>query len=214
MNTQYTPVATREYSFDSEGNCIKKKSFNKDNELVSYVQYLYDKRGNKIESLRFSKDDELLLRYVYIFKDNLKVKCIKIDYLKDQESYKTYEYNDNRKCIKTLYFKGDDLDQTLRAKYNERGECVSRIFSLEAGSIKREMAFDYAYDSQGRIVEKIKRDAQGNETARFIYSFNELGQRIEYTSLYTSERISNKKRVYQFDEKGNRVHSTVYWLKS
>lgn len=210
MDKQFIPIATREYSFDSERNCVKKKSFNKDNQLVSYVQYLYDKKGNKIESLRFSNEDELLLRYVYIFKDNLKVKCIKIDYLKDQESHKIYEYNGNRKCTKTLYFKGNDLDQTLHTTYNEKGECISRIFLLKGGSIKREMKFDYSYDTKGRIVEKIKRDAQGNETARFMYSFNDLGQRVEYTSLYTSDRISNKKRVYQFDAEGNRVHSTVF----
>lgn len=88
------PVVETITSYDSVGNVIELKEYNKGGEVKTWERYSYDSNGNKIEEIRLDAKGEQDEREVWIYTEGLltgKEYYDKRDRLYKRKEYK-YEY--------------------------------------------------------------------------------------------------------------------------
>lgn len=70
------------------------------------------------------------------------------------------------------------------------------------------------YDKEGRLIDKYKRDAEGNLVKENHYKYNAKAQiSISFADYYTGKR-PNSKRVYSYNAEGQKIGFKKYVLRS
>jgi hypothetical protein len=207
----YKLIGLRDYRYNEKGEKVEKRIYDVDHNLLGFVCYKYDINSNKIETLKYSSDSILLVRYVY-FNDaeNFRIRNIKVDYERAIETRKTYFNNETGENIRTEYFDAEGLTKYSEMTYTDNGEYKRWKSFDKDGNMISDYAYQYVYENE-KVIEK-RRLSEDDLVSLTRYEYDKNGFKISYSSDYVSSRITNKKRLYQYNASGQCVSSLVYEL--
>lgn len=145
-----------------------------------YFGYEYDKDGNIIKDYEF----QLNTSSEYEYKDGFVVK--RHFYGRDgAEWIEEYENDEHGTAIKTTRY-------------------VAALDDITVTTTKPE------YNAQGQLVHRTDYDSDGNVSSVDEYEYNEMGEIVKETTLYSGAVIT---REYVLDERGNRLSEHVKSVK-
>lgn len=199
------------YTYNEKGNRLEKLSYDAHHTLIRSVRYTCDDRGNKIKTEKCLADSSLLATYEYEFnQQNQKVASLKTDCVKGIKTNKRYYYNTVGQNSKTEYYSDDKLMKNVQYKYDEYGNQIEYKVCNDKEDLLALFFTENKYDETGNLVEKLKRDADGELVKKNSYSYNKDSQLIESISRYYKGKRSNSKRSYQYDEEGRKIGFIKY----
>ncbi len=178
-----------------------------DGTVTNYSKFEYDEVGNVLS---------------YYFEDRLSTYKMINEYNEMGYTEKEYSYVNGEEDLVTEFFYDENsnvikiletLDgQTLGyyKEYDENNRLIYQTFTLEKSSTERETLKSeaYAYNDNGRLIEQIDYDANGNVTMHFYEIYDEQGRMIHRYSDDDQNTQSGFDYYYSTDENGNTVMST------
>ncbi len=178
-----------------------------DGTVTEYSEYEYDEIGNVLSY--YSEDRFSTYKMVNEYND-LGYTEKEYTYINGEENLVVeFFYDDNSNVIKIL----ETLDgKTLGyyKEYDENNRMIYQTFTLETGPNESETLRSeaYVYNDNGRLIEQIDYDADGNVTMHFYEIYDEQGRIIHRYSDDDQNTQSGFDYYYSTDENGNTVMST------
>lgn len=159
----------QQIDYDETGRITEIKRYN-NNELYNTTKYIYD-------------ENNILIRDYFEYVDGVK--------------FKTIHHYDNRGYL----IKSDQYDEssfivlTIEYFYNSLGKTQKEVHSL----YNEEFYYEYKYDSNGNIIEKISSPWGGKNQEKTIYNYNENGLIIDSNTFdILGDQIKSVTYNYQF----------------
>ena len=207
----YQLSGIRKYTYNENGSRVEKLSYDTLNSLIKRVLYRYDDRGNKIKTEKYLADSSLLATYEYEFNQkNQKVASVKTDCVKGIKTSKRYYYNNAGQNSNTEYYINNKLTKIVQYKYDEYGNQIEYKVCDDKEEQIALFFTENKYDETGKLLEKFKRNTDGELVKMNQYSYNKDSQIIESLTLYYKGKRDNSKRSYQYDEEGRKVGFIKY----
>ncbi len=210
--TYSTPKNYTEYFYNPSDKIIMVQSFNND-KLERETNYEYDKNGNIIKETTFTTSlgvpQYSYLTYEY---DEQNLLSKTFAYLKmgddnyELRSTKIYEYDSNRRLIKTKLYSTDNVERKYtELVYDDNGNVIEKNFYQDG---KLSFNDKYEYDnmnnplrqntagtsvytiSKNNVIKHIQMNfmiENDNSTSEFKYEYNSNGYPISYS--YDSQKF-------------------------
>ncbi|MDQ1770208.1 hypothetical protein GQR60_14655 [Labilibaculum sp. A4] len=211
VTKEYQFIGCGQYTYNEEGLCSGKLSFDSPKRLKKKVLYFYDEQGNKIKTEKYNVTNKLITVYEYQFNEKKqKTKSSKIDHLKNKVSSKRYTYDDKGRNIKTEYYSNKTLLKTVKYAFNEFGHQIESTTYNAEGKQTSLFYTENKYDKNGRLSEKYTRDTNGKLVKLNHYDYNKESQRSTSFTYYHSGKRPNSKRIYEYDSNGRKVGFIKY----
>ncbi len=164
-----------------DGRIVEKK-------LSPYVEtFSFDSKGSKIESATYYKDS-LHNKSIYLYDDqgnNLESSMYNLDGLLESKIIR--KYDDRGRKMESLHYRRYSLIEKKTSKYDDRGNKIVWIYE------GRDESFEI----------------------RWIYQYNDNVDSADYFHtvehlVYKSDKSLVYRRIYKYDDKGNRVETLRY----
>lgn len=165
--------------YDKQGNELENSSYNEKKEVASTWKHNYNKQGNRTESIFTNA--------------KLKRKF-------------TYTYDNNGNCLEWKEFTNDTLVKTTQYTYNAKGQEMEALEKLVAGV---EVKSIHEYDKQNKRRETSIYDETGALNIKYLYSYNELGQEIQQSTI-GGDNSPVYKRLLEYDTYNNKLRELSY----
>ncbi|MFA5557000.1 MAG: hypothetical protein WCY06_00040 [Flavobacteriaceae bacterium] len=180
---------TENRDYDSNGNTLKRRTFNYDEKgkrisqsvynpkgLEYKESYKYDEKGNQIEWSWYNSDGKLKSKYPckYDEKGNL-IEQSRYNSYGELKWKHTYKYDE----------KGNEIEES---RYDSDGEL--------------DLKYTSKYDEKGNKIEESKYNPDGELVSKTTSKYDKKGNKIEW-SIYNSDGELVSKHTYEYDEKGN-----------
>lgn len=178
-------IRSTEYSYDLQGNCIKKVEISK-NGTQDITEYIYDGEGKCTKKVQTdSYGSTTAFDYIYDEQGRL-VKQVHGTYV-----FANYTYDEQGNCIKE-----SGWEWSSNYIYDEQGKCVREE---HYGEGYRDI-IDYTYDEQGKVIKKVSNDGMYEDSITVTeYFYDENGNcNIETVKSDNSNDEIIVKHEYQF----------------
>lgn len=206
-----------EYGYNTAGNLVQGKYFDKSYSPKDTWHSTYDRRGNLTE-----------VRHGNIqYKDNL-------------HSIRTYFYDDRNRLIRQLvrrYSQNGDLEYIFSYSYDVQGNIIEEVYQHKEESFSTKWSYAYdpmnkrtretfynsegvvftgyivtnEYDSESRLVDTVRSDLSGTHQSRTSHTYNGHGHLTESATYHPDNSLNNKTTYeYTYDEWGNWVEKRTF----
>ncbi len=115
--------------------------------------------------------------------------------------------SDGRITERVAYDEDGGFGRRIRFTYNDAGDLTGWDSRDSAGRLQWRYA--YLYDEDRRITQEISYDSRGNMEGTELYSYDD-DQLVE-EAAYTGEGLPQWRKIYEHDEKGERVEWAIYF---
>ena len=215
------------YSYDDNGNNIKKYCYNSNGELSWTDSLKYDNNGYLLEVWRIDnqRKSSLLTSYKYDNCGNITEEIhfasdtckLIFDYDEKGNNIKICKFNsDNIMEFKTTYMydnKGNEIEECeydsegrlylkMTTKYDENGNETEKCCYGPDGLLNTKEI--YIYDDKGNMVEFCRKESGEKRYWKRICKFDEKGYNIEVFTYNVEGRLEER-RINKFDKQGNRI---------
>ena len=178
-----------EYTYDDNGNLVEEYVYTAKKHTQLYLeQNEYDENGNLTRC----------------FTDTAMSMAGKVLY--DVLSTDTYQYNeDGSVSIRCRYDDFDDLEYMWEYIYADGKLAELKCYNGE-GPLKSVTTYVYNGDD---IIKETVADAEGNVASSTVYTYNDLDS-IELKTEYDADGVETYRTEYNYDEEGNLAEMIKY----
>ena len=188
-------VSTNEYTYDSNGNMMKKVTTGSDGG-VSTSEYTYDSNGNMIKEV-WTKSGGSVITYeqTYDSRGN-ETKSVKT-YSDGSVDIAEYSYDSNGNITKRIYTYSDGSVDIAEYTYDSNGNMIKEV---DTDSDDGTETYEYTLDSEERLIKRVYTNNNGEQFINEIV-YNKYGQFIEQT--YESiENDGHSHTAYEYNNDG------------
>ncbi len=198
---------------------VSKANYYIDGNLESWGEYTYDQNGNVICKTIFNADGSREARYEYVYYENGSLESVTQYNSEEKIRYQSCYDEDGKltswseyqriQLIRFEYTYDEHGNQTLRTKYNEKGDQIQRTEIVNV------------YDDNSNRISETYYDANGNYLARNEYTYDANNQ-ISMCS-YDENNVLVDMYEYVYDANGNQTKKTfacmedgtwILWIES
>ncbi|WP_310992218.1 RHS repeat domain-containing protein [Aequorivita marina] len=196
------------YTYDIEKREIIEKTYKDANEVSDFRQVTYyDKNGNKTKLLSYSKGEDEPYKETFTYDQSGNI----LEEIKHRSSglFKTqYNYDNEGRLIEKTIYNAENLLMTETYAYDEKGNLQTAVQD-ENRTVHAKYIFKKKY-KDGKEIER-KSLKNGAVNGRFVYSYNDQGQRIEYKKYDESNNlVSGEKTDFEYDDKNNWIQKIPF----
>ena len=188
------------YTLDEKGNILERARHDSNGSVTSLTRYKREKKGDFVEVVTGKK---YVQTYTYDIQGNLaEHEFASID---GKPLWKTaYKYGPSGLLIKkTSFTYSHNLEQNIAYTYDGKGNLVEKDDSNNGKT-------SYKYDQQGKRIEM---RGPGDGRGKTIYKYDDQGNMVEEINIgYHGEEVDDKHK-HKYDERGNIVSNTYYYIK-
>lgn len=170
---------------------ISYTEYNREGAVVKYIEY--SPNGLKAVESHFEYENDEKIEEKYLFDAAGQT----VD-----SSLIVYAFDDmGRASTLVEYDSFGSVERIVKLDYDENGNLVKRTVEDSLGVVSKELAYEYAYNSGGKVVEVIVTNAKDEVVSRDVLSYENGGSAISvinYNSLGEVETI----RSYEFNHAG------------
>ena len=188
-------VSTNEYTYDSNGNMMKKVTTRSDGG-VSTSEYTYDSNGNMIKEV-WTESGGSVITYeqTYDLRGN-ETKSVKT-YSDGSVDIAEYSYDSNGNMTKRIYTYSDGSVDIAEYTYDSNGNMIKEV---DTDSDDGTETYEYTLDSEERLIKRVYTNSNGEQFINEIV-YNKYGQFTEQT--YESiENDGHSHTVYEYNNDG------------
>ncbi len=191
------------YRYNTKGDQIEYKSYNRDGSLDTKCVYKYNDKGQKTKETYYNAKGAINKQVLYKYDDAGKL--IKYKALKGDSSFDemfVYTYNNQGYKIKQVHYNQEGkADKTWTYIHDALGNEIEERLCKEDGDLV--LRTTYKYNVAGtKLLESCAYDSRGNLLEKFI--------RRKKDSKYVHQNGDVSKEVYKYDLRGNWVRKIEY----
>lgn len=189
------------WTYDSEGNMVKCKTYDSDGALCGIITWTYDSEGRVVEEVRYSADKKgvlcLLDRSTYTYNDEGKLRYKSLYNSDNKEvSYFAYRYDSQgrliRRSLKCIEF--SLCDTIFTVDYTPEGKTTRFVDE----GIGEEVVCKY--DKSGRMLERIDREVDSSYVSeKQVWKYDDHGNEIS-SVYYEANEVSGELEIYSYSE--------------
>ena len=216
---------TYEYTYDENGNCIK-KVYTENGFPSEYTYYTYDEKGNMVKKDEIRPQSELHYGYAYndagqmvkewdtasnggstTFEyDSRGFMIRKSRYLHDAtEPYeiREYAYDENGNKIKESSLTNGTPFELFTWTYDENGNMTSELPGIyyDGENLEYKLAYRWLYDEHSTLIGESDDPYNEEVTPHTKYTYNDAGQKLEKYSIQSDGSLILA-CTYQYNENG------------
>lgn len=223
------------YKYDDKDRLVSKQTNYVSEDTSEKTVSSYDEKGNKISEANYF-GEELFETVIYRYDENNKIlEQKKIDEEEEELEKQEFEYSEDGKLSRQVFYLNGVVERTIIFKYDEAGHCIEEIHAI--GNKKETEIIQFTYDEHGNKLTTTSRNSGGkvvgfleveydeqhnpvkyiNETAGYYSSktvhqihYDEQGRTVEneYFDILNNFLIS--KELFEYDENGNIVEEEIF----
>lgn len=163
------------YTYDDEGNIIKKETVDADGEVEETQEFQYD-NGRKILERKKDESGELIAEKRYHYEDGRLLEVESMDGIEGQEYQRVYTYDEqgHRDSVMLYDAGGNPLERVL-LENDDKGRPVKII---EENRQKKNTLY-LRYDERGNAISQEEFDMKGELVSRVERTYDEEGRLTE-----------------------------------
>ena len=146
------------FKYDSSGNKIEMRYFQKDGSEKSRTTYVYDENKKLVEESLY-RSDNLIQKYVYLYDENGNIYC-KNNYGSDGITITTqnfYKYDPRgNKISEEIKTKDNKYNWKITQKYDNHNNEVEYTYYGSDTNSTTKWTYEYIYDTHGNWTTKIR----------------------------------------------------------
>jgi len=125
-----------------------------------------------------------------------------------QTQYQDYLYNEDGLLVSSTSTRDDSIWYETFL-YNDVGQLVQKDYVISPGNTTIQLTFDYDADGKRLSMKTYLSGTEGEPSTTYFY-YNEMDQMNESQTDFQSDNTIDYRRVYQYDQAGNRTEIASY----
>jgi hypothetical protein len=192
--------------FDINGHVLSQSSFSAEGILTEKISWEYNDQGQIIKELFFTEEEDL--SETVTFERDEKGKILKDlkEYMDGSIDTTTYLYDDSNKLIQKTTIDDEGVTD-LCEKYTWNKDLLTR-HEVSDGENNQISLEEFKYDPKGNILEHKKTDLETGENFKRLYLYNEKGQKVS-EELYNEKDKLIETVIYTLDPDGKLISATT-----
>lgn len=192
--------------FDIHGHVLSQSSFTPEGMMTEKIVWEYNDKGQIVKELFFSEEEDP--SEVTTFERDPKGKVVmdKKEYMDGSVDTTTYVYDGQDNLIQKTTKDDEDIPEMIESfSWNEKHLIRHEITD---GDNKQVTLEEFKYDNGGNILEQRKIDHETGENFKRVYQYNESGQKLG-EKLYDHKDKLIESVSYTLDMEGRLMSATT-----
>ena len=194
-----------ENSYDENGRLTEEVFYDEQGDVTERKSYEYDEKGKMQQEYKHYLDGSRdVISYVYNGQDQL-MKKIHKDEDDVVEKTEYFKYEGDRPAMTEMFDENNELIYKSIKKYDENGNLVEE--AVDDRETFEQYALRHTYDQDGKRIETIRLDKEGNVLEKASFSINPKGEITEAVQETPYNVITTN---MEHDAKGNLIKQEEY----
>lgn len=188
---------------------LSMKTFDKNDQLESYVKSLFDGQGKVIKTSSLNDKGEVETTKSYGYNEFGKLSFIKIDQENAQDYVEFYNYDEKRNLVevKTVTLDGTVLNQILN-EYDDQGvKTKSTLYPSLKDSREHQIT---VFDKAGHTTISMYVDNNNTTVQKEIFSYSDSGKLVKSEVLEMVNDILVNSYTISYDEFGREMNRVTF----
>ena len=207
-SNQNSKRLSTEYAFDKSGRIIKRKDWNKKNELISTKTWEFNDSNRVV----LFNDQHVKKKHQTNIHNSFNEQGLFIEHKRSDKGGKklkrwTSQFDENRKRTEyILYVKGtDEIASKSEYSYHQGGELAEKRYYVK-GVLKKKWTYDC-----NPLGDEVKEDKVKDIGVCKDIKYDDLGNRVEITEVNEEGKI--RKHISKYDAKDRKIGALSYSQK-